>query len=416
MPLTRISILDNPVQEYAWGSKTFIQDLLGLPASSSAKPMAELWMGAHPNGPSKVFSDGQWEPLPEVIDENHEFVLGKNIVVKYSSKLPFLFKVLAADTPLSIQVHPDLIQAREGFARESALGIPLNSPERTFRDENHKPEILCALTQFQALKGFRNIDDILMLMEKVSSPFLSDARDRFSKSPDISGLRQFYTSLMTMDREQQRKAVENAAAIARKMVDKDRAFHWVVKLHEHYPGDIGVLSPLILNLVELVPGEAIFLPPGKPHAYLHGAGMELMANSDNVIRGGLTPKKVDVTELLKIIRFEIDDDVPVKPVTVRENEKAYPSPAEEFQLSEILLTEGGHYMSPESRNVEILICLKGEADIMDLGSAESLPLKKGTSVIVPSIVSHYSIKGKSTIYKATVPKSIKNMVKSTLDS
>jgi len=405
MPLKKISILDNPIQAYAWGSKTIIQDLLGLPASSG-KPMAELWMGAHANGPSRVFKDGQWEPLPEVIDENPEFVLGKNIATRYSNKLPFLFKVLAAETPLSIQVHPDLIQAREGFARDSSSGIPLDSPNRNYRDENHKPEILCALTRFQALKGFRNIDDILMLMEKVRSPFLSDELDRFIKSPDISGLKQFYKSLMTMDREQQRKAVENAATIARKMADKDRAFHWVVKLNEHYPGDIGVLLPLILNLVELEPGEAVYLPPGKPHAYLHGAGMELMASSDNVIRGGLTPKKVDVAELLKIIRFEIDDDVPIKPVIVRENEKAYPSPAEEFQLSEISTTGGRHFTSTESRSVEILICMQGGADIIDLGSGESLKIKKGTSVIVPSIVSHYRIEGKSTIYKATVPKSL----------
>ncbi|HPJ66742.1 MAG TPA: mannose-6-phosphate isomerase, class I [Desulfobacteraceae bacterium] len=405
MPLTKISILDNPVQEYAWGSKTFIQDLIGL-SKSTGKPMAELWMGAHANGPSRVFKDGQWEPLPEVIDENPEFVLGKNVSSRYSNKLPFLFKVLAAETPLSIQVHPNLIQAREGFARDSSSGIPLDSPDRNYRDENHKPEILCALTRFKALRGFRKIDDILMLTEKVRSPFLSDELDRFIKSPGISGLEQFYTSLMTMEGEQQRKAVENAAAIARKMADEDRAFHWVVKLNEHYPGDIGVLSPLILNLVELEPGEAIYLLPGKPHAYLHGAGMELMASSDNVIRGGLTPKKVDVAELLKIIRFEIDDNVPIKPVIVRENEKAYPSPAEEFQLSEISLTEGRHFTSTESRSVEILICLKGDADVTDLGSAESLKIKKGTSIIVPSIVSRYRIEGKSTIYKATVPKNL----------
>lgn len=406
MPLNKISILDNPVQEYAWGSKTAIQDLLGVSASHG-KPMAELWMGVHPKGPSRVLIDGEWELLPEVINKDPELVLGKEVARRYSNKLPFLFKVLAADTPLSIQVHPDIMQAREGFARDSSLGIPLDSPDRNFKDENHKPEILCALTRFQALKGFRKINEILMLMEKVKSVFLSDEFHRFSKSPDISGLRNFFTDLMTMDREQQGLTVKRAVNIAQKWADKDRAFYWMVKLDQQYPGDIGVFSPLILNLVQLEPGEAIYLPPGKPHAYLHGAGVELMADSDNVIRGGLTPKKVDVAELLKIIRFEVDDAMHVKPVVIRDNEKAYPAPAEEFQLSVISIEEKeGHFTSPESRSVEILICLQGEANIKDLGSGESLTLKKGSSVIVPSIVSRYRIEGISTIYKATVPESL----------
>ncbi|MBN1278123.1 MAG: mannose-6-phosphate isomerase, class I [Deltaproteobacteria bacterium] len=400
--LDKISILDNPVQEYAWGSKTLIQDLLGL-SISSGKPMAELWMGAHPGAPSRVSIDGEWKALPEVIANDPDLILGKDAARRYSGKLPFLFKVLAADRPLSVQVHPDKFQAREGFSRESELGIPLNSPERSFRDENHKPEILCALTPFQALKGFRDINDILMLMEKVRSPIVSDEMDRFIRNPGISGLKRFYTSLMTMDREAQHKAVENAVGLARKFADKDREFHWMVELDQEYPGDIGVFSPLILNLVQIEPGEAIYLPPGKPHAYLHGAGMELMASSDNVIRGGLTPKKVDVPELLRAVRFETDDARLINPVTLSSNERIYSAPAEEFRLSEISTTEGNHFTSPESRNVEIMICIRGEADITDLGSGESLKIKKGTSVIVPSIVSRYLIKGISTIYKASVP-------------
>jgi len=182
-----IARLKNPVQEYAWGSRTAIPSLLGLPVPTE-RPAAELWLGAHPKAPSQVMVDGAWQSLDRVIESDPVSVLGKDVAERYANKLPFLFKVLAADRPLSIQVHPNLEEAREGFERENRLGIPLNAAERNYRDSNHKPEILCAVTPFEALKGFRPFDDLLSLLGKVSSETLSHELDGLRKAPDSSAV------------------------------------------------------------------------------------------------------------------------------------------------------------------------------------------------------------------------------------
>jgi mannose-6-phosphate isomerase len=400
--MNRISILKNPIQEYAWGSRTTIQELLGEPGSEG-RPMAELWMGAHPEAPSRVLTDGEWKSLGEVIEGNPELVLGKGVAGKFSNRLPFLFKVLAAERPLSVQVHPNFEQARAGFFRENSLGIPLNAPDRNYRDENHKPEILCALTTFQALKGFREIEEILGLMDKVSSLALSKELDRLRNMPDIHGLRYFFTALMSMDEAQQKAMAGEAVSQAKKRVDEDRAFYWMVELGREYPGDIGIFSPVILNLVQLEPGEAISLQAGELHAYLHGSGIELMANSDNVIRGGLTTKHMDVPELLRIVNFRTDSAPIVKSISHGACQKIYETPAEEFLLSVIYVDKNNFFTSPHDRSIEIMICLKGEADINDLGTGEVLSVTRGDSLIVPPVVSQYRIEGNATFYRASVP-------------
>ena len=400
--MNEISILKNPVQEYAWGSRTAIQSLLGQP-ESAGKPMAELWMGAHPKAPSKVLADGEWKALDEVIERNPELILGKNVARKFSNKLPFLFKVLAADRPLSVQAHPSLEQARAGFARENRFGIPLHAPRRNYRDEHHKPEILCALTHFQGLKGFRKIEDILDLMDKVSSSTLSALLSRLRREPDSHGLERFFTALMSMEETRQRQMVSEAARLAERYANRDETFHWMVKLNREYPGDIGVFSPVILNLIRLPPGEAIYLPAGELHAYLHGLGIELMAASDNVLRGGLTPKHIDIPELLKIINFKSEPVRTIKSVRRGTCQRIYATPAEEFQLSVISVDKGESFTSPQDRSVEILICLRGEAGIRELAGGQLLRVTQGKSVIVPSTISRYYIEGNATLYKASVP-------------
>lgn len=401
--MNRISLLKNPIQEYAWGSKTAIPALLGKPVPSE-KPAAELWMGAHPKSPSMVLVDGKWQSLEALIGSSPKSILGEGVAREFSNKLPFLFKVLAADQPLSIQVHPNLEQARAGFERENSLGIPLDAPYRNYRDQNHKPEILCALTSFQGLKGFRRIPEILELMEKVSRSILPEELARLGHEPTASGLREFFTALMNMDRERQGLAVTEAASIAEKYVHEDRAFFWMVKLNREYPGDVGVFSPLILNLVELDPGEAIFLPAGELHAYLQGVGIELMANSDNVLRGGLTPKHIDVPELLRIVNFKAGPTQRVESVSDGPCQRKYVTPSREFFLSVISLDEGESFESSCNRSVEILICVKGRAVLRALRSKEVLELSRGKSVIVPSAVSGYRMEGHATLYKASVPK------------
>jgi mannose-6-phosphate isomerase len=400
--MNKICILKNPTQEYAWGSKTVIQALLGQ-AESKDKPIAELWMGDHPKAASNALIEGEWQSLDEVIKRSPESILGKDAAKRFSNRLPFLFKVLAVDSPLSIQVHPNLEQARAGFARENSLKIPLNAPNRNYKDENHKPEILCALTPFQGLKGFRKIEEILALMEKIASSSLSEELDRLKMEANTIGLKGFFTTLMRMDRPRQSLVVSEAVRLAEKLANEDQAFYWMVELNKAYPGDIGVFSPVILNLVQLEPGEAIYLPAGELHAYLCGVGVELMANSDNVLRGGLTSKHIDVIELLKIVNFKTGPVKIIKPEKHGMIERTYPTPAEEFLLSKLSVDEGGVFTSPQDRSVEILICLKGKADVKDLGNSELLRLDKGKSIIVPAAVSQYQIEGNTTFYKASVP-------------
>ncbi len=399
--MNKIGILKNPVQEYAWGSKTFIPQLLGEP-SPSDNPMAELWMGAHPKAPSQVLCNGEWISLPELIQKNPEEILGESFAEKYSNKLPFLFKVLAAAKPLSIQAHPNRDQADQGFDRENRLEIPLNAPHRNYKDKNHKPEILCALTCFWAFKGFRKIEEIIVLLDKIRVPALRDELISLRKQPNCEGLKKFYTALM-MSRERQRKIVNEAVTYGKEFSNDDKVFEWMIRLNQEFPGDIGVLSPILLNLVRLQPGEAIYVPAGELHGYLEGAAIELMANSDNVLRGGLTAKHVDVSELLKILRFSHNEVDILRPHGQETAESFYPLVSEEFALSMISPRQGSPFASPKKRSVEMMICIEGDARVTDLGSGEMLPLAKGATIIVPAAVERYRIEGEAKIYKASVP-------------
>jgi mannose-6-phosphate isomerase len=400
--MDRICILKNPVQEYAWGSYSAIQELLGQP-SPSEKPMAEMWMGAHSKAPSKVLIGDQWRSLDEVIDGSPASILGKRVAEKFANKLPFLFKVLAVSSPLSVQVHPNLEQAREGFAAENRLGTPLDAPNRNYRDDNHKPELLLALTYFTGLNGFRRIEEISGLMERIAPEGFSDELALLRKKPEPSGLKSFFNSLMTMEKPRLKQVLGEALRLAEKRADQDPAFHWMVELNREYPEDIGVLSPVMLNFVELRPGDAMYIEAGHLHCYLNGLALELMANSDNVLRGGLTPKYTDVPELLKLVEFETGPVLPVRPDGVGTCESLYQTPAREFMLSVISVNKGKAFESSRDRSVEIIICMEGEADIADPGTGEVLALTRGRSVIVPSSVQQYRIDGMATLYKATVP-------------
>jgi len=400
--MDRIALLKNPIQEYAWGSRTAIPSLLGLPVPSE-RPVAELWLGAHPKAPSRVLVDGVWQPLDRVIERDPVSVLGKKVAEGFSHTLPFLFKVLAAHRPLSIQVHPNLEQAGAGFERENRLGIPLDGAARNYRDPNHKPEILCAVTRFEALNGFRPPEDILSLLGRVCDEDLSDELALLRKEPDNRGLKRFFTSLLSMDPSRRKRLIESGIARARRYADMDRAFGWMVELKRAYPGDIGVLFPLIFNLVILDPGEAIYIPAGELHTYLKGMGMELMANSDNVVRGGLTLKHVDVPELLGIVDFRFMHPQKLQPEPGRQPaEWIYETPAAEFQLAVITVSDGISFQSERDRSVDILICMEGSARIQGLKNSDSESIEKGMSVLIPAAVGPYQIAGEATLYKATV--------------
>jgi mannose-6-phosphate isomerase len=402
MKMEKIAPLQNTVQDYAWGSKTAIAELLGQPVPAET-PQAELWMGTHPKAPSRVLSDGHWRSLPKVIEDNPEEVLGKRVAKRFAGRLPFLFKVLAAAKPLSIQAHPDLAQARQGFARENKLGIPLDAPQRNYKDDNHKPEIICALTPFWALNGFRKIEEIIGLLERLQVHSLRREIDTLRTQPNSEGLRAFFHDLMILDEERRGKVLSESIASAEPRTEEDPLCHWMIKLNQEYPGDIGVLSAALLNLIRLEPGEAMCLPAGELHAYLEGVGIELMANSDNVLRGGLTPKHVDVQELLKILSFTAGEVDILAPQSFSSGEVVYPTPAKEFVLSVIAVEEDAVFRSKINRSVEIMLCTEGEAEVKDTGDESRTRLTKGTSIVIPAAVERYLITGKATLYRAAVP-------------
>ena len=400
--MKKIGLLKNTIQEYAWGSRAAIPELLGqsIPADT---PQAELWMGAHPKAPSQVLSDGLWRSLPEVIQESPEEMLGQKVAARFFNKLPFLFKVLAAAKPLSIQAHPNKEQAVQGFARENELGIPLDAVHRNYRDDNHKPEIICALTPFWALNGFRRIEETLSLLEEARIPDLAEIVSFLRSHSNRDGLKRFFNHLMTTDSGKQGKIVEQAVNSAEQRTPEEPLWMWMIKLNEEYPGDIGVLSPLFLNIVRLEPQQAMYLPAGELHGYLKGVGIELMANSDNVLRGGLTPKHIDVQELLAVLNFTDGDLNILSPSNLAAGEAIYSTEAEEFALSAIRINEAASFSSARDRSVEMMMCTEGEVSVTDLSAGDITLLTKGTSVIVPAAVEQYSIEGDGLLYKAAVP-------------
>ena len=397
-----IAVLKNPVQGYAWGSTTFIPQLLGEP-SPSENPVAELWMGAHPKAPSLASVDGQWVSLIDLIQQDHLDILGQETARRFSNKMPFLFKVLAAARPLSIQAHPDKKQALEGFKRENGLAIPPDAPHRCYRDQSHKPEMVCALTPFLALKGFRKGEEMAADLKRLDISTLVNAISDIRKKSKGQTVKDFFSVLMTMKREGQRGIIAEAVSAAEKGADGDPLCSWVVKLNKAFPGDMGCLSPLFLNLVQLQPGEAMYLPAGELHAYLEGAAVELMANSDNVLRGGLTPKTIDIPELLKILKVDEGPVNILRPEKSAGPEKIYRTGAKEFVLSHIDLQPGSFFKSTMKRSVEVMLCVEGETMITDLSTKKALPLNRGTSIIIPAAVKQYRIEGKGRVFKATVP-------------
>ncbi|MBL0716640.1 MAG: mannose-6-phosphate isomerase, class I [Desulfosarcina sp.] len=394
-------MLKNIIQEYPWGSHTHIARLMGSNEPSET-PQAELWMGAHPKAPSRVNVEGKWTGLDKLVERDPEGILGKKIAKKFNNHFPYLFKVLAAARPLSIQAHPNILQAQKGFSRENMLGIPIDAPDRNYKDDNHKPEIVCALTPFWALNGFRKIEDTISLMEKVCASGLRMEIGYLKKEPNSTGLKKFFKSLLSIDESRCTNIIDEAVVNAQNCTENSDICRWILKLRDEYPKDISVLSPIFLNLVCLKPGQAMFLPAGELHAYLEGLSIELMANSDNVLRGGLTAKHMDLPELLNVLTFHDMEPNILEPVFKSNYEKIYISPAEEFALSVITLKKGEKYNSPGDHSVEIILCIEGEAAFFEAGSKKELVLSKGNSVLIPASVEKYSIFGDAVCYKAII--------------
>jgi len=402
--------LENPIQYYAWGSHESIARLQGRVVPSES-PEAELWMGAHPKAPSWVAMGAEKHSLLALMQYESTAILGTQVDQRFAGRLPFLLKVLAASKPLSIQAHPNLEQARAGFARENALGIPFDAWDRSYRDDNHKPELICAITPFWALRGFRPYHEILGWIEHLRLDSLHPESKKFAQQPNETGLRTFYSALLTLLPERKAQLLTEARRGAQRLCDQTddstqesaRIGRWILQLHDHYPDDIGILSPALLHTICLQPGQAMYLPDGELHAYLEGTGIEIMANSDNVLRGGLTNKHIDIPELLRVLRFAPTRIELLTPQPNTETPEAfYSTPNEEFSLSVLHLLPSLRYTSPSLRSAEIWLCLDGSAEIKALAQPE-IRLTQGDAILVPADAPPYQITGHATLYKATTP-------------
>jgi mannose-6-phosphate isomerase len=335
-------------------------------------------------------------PLPSLIAEYPHEILGRRVTANFGNALPFLFKILGVERPLSIQVHPDKQQAAAGFSRENNKGVPPDSPERNYHDDNHKPELIYALTPFTALCGFRAPRVIADYLDNIAPHTLREETTILRSG----GLKTFYSRLMTLAPERKKEIIDETALNAAKLSREDGACAWICRLSKEYPDDAGILSPVILNLVELKPGQAMYLPAGRLHAYIHGLGIELMANSDNVIRGGLTGKNIDVAELLSIVTFS-DTPVEIMEGAADGNEKVFRTGAAEFQLSEINTSIYQSYQSAEIRNVEILLFVEGTVTLES--SSTELTASPGDVFLIPALAPPYRITGNCRVFKAAVP-------------
>ncbi len=409
--------IDGAMRDYAWGSTSAIADLLGRPASGG--PEAELWFGAHPGSPTTVTRATPGlagERLDAVLASDPDLLLGAG-----RTRLPFLMKVLAADGPLSLQVHPDLAQAQEGFRREEAAGVPQDSAERNYVDDNHKPELLFALSPtFEALAGFRTPAESRMLLNELALFAARDHRQvltafaaRLTGDDDTGELTDVVGWLLGGSDEAGRLVEAVVASAPRAAANSSFAREWqtVVDLEAAYPGDPGVVLSLLLNRVSLRQGQALELPAGSLHAYLGGLGIEVMAASDNVLRGGLTKKHVDVAELLHLVRFEplpspiVGSDEP-QPGIAR-----FRPAADDFELLQVGVGDaaevhGYRLAGPERVTLPltgpaVVLCTVGGAAIESTTS--SISLGRGDAALITADEQTVTISGSAVLFIATTP-------------
>ncbi|MDR2481908.1 MAG: mannose-6-phosphate isomerase, class I [Spirochaetaceae bacterium] len=386
--------LSNPVKHYDWGSPESIPSLLNI-TNPEKKPYAEMWMG------NMSLTDGT--ALDEIIKESPDFFLGPEVNRRYAGSLPYLFKLLAAEKPLSIQVHPNLEQANAGFARENARHIPLESAERTYKDANHKPEIICALTDYDALCGFRTKCEIQNMFRAFNCPALENFLELFNKDNKEDPLKLLMKKVFslsdTIKEEIEIYIKENITNLCTLAPQYASVWNIINLFAQIYPHDAAIISPLYMNHIKLKPEEAIYLPAGVPHCYIHGFGVELMANSDNVIRGGLTAKFIDTKELFNIVNFHEFTPPIIKPDNT--NVYAYKTEAKEFSLSVIQNTK--ETMRLPVLGPVILVVTRGTCTVSHAGG--TLNLNQGESAFLAAGIENGNVElcGAFTVYAAGVP-------------
>jgi mannose-6-phosphate isomerase len=400
---TRIFKLKGKVQHYAWGGYDFIPSLLGF-ENTAHVPCAEYWMGAHPSASSDLVSGKTSVSLNQLIQQDPAAIITQKVFLRFG-ELPYLFKILDVKDMLSIQVHPSKAEAVKGFDAEEKAGIPIGAPNRNYKDKNHKPEVMVALSEFWLLHGFKQKNRLEEVLQDIYEFNL--LLPLFRKE----GYKSVYRMVMEMNqrevdmmlrplvrRELRRKANNE--------LTKDQPGWWVCKLLEGNSVivdiDRGLFSIYFFNIVNLSKGEAIFQGAGVPHAYLEGQNVELMANSDNVLRGGLTSKHIDVPELMKHTLFE-----GVTPVVIKRNnsgivDQRYPCPVPDFGISKIELDGNAKYSAVAS-SLEIFIAIEGECVLNGANSANQVIKKGGAVAVLPNEEYSITTSGHCLLFKAFVP-------------
>lgn len=406
--------ITNTPRDYAWGSRTAIAELLGHAVSGA--PEAELWLGAHPGSPSLIVGAGSAATLPELVQADPVGALGERSIAEHGERLPFLLKVLAAAGPLSLQAHPSPEQARAGFALENEAGIAIDAPDRNYKDAFHKPELIVALSEkFDALCGFRELEQTLDIVAELQRADAATAEPQPSPLAALEavlrgrdGLRDTVEWLLRDGRGEDSGEVEwlvervVALAASAELADGPFAaeFATVGMLADAYPGDPSIVLALLLNRVTLRAGEALYLPAGNIHMYLDGLGIELMAASDNVLRGGFTPKHIDVDELLQVLRF---DPVPVprlEPERPADGVRVYRPDVTDFVLYAIERVDTDAPAEITLSGAAIALCTAGTLQLT--GGRSSSEITRGESVFITPEEGTISVAGSGSLFIATV--------------
>ena len=388
-------------QQYAWGSTAAIPALLGV--ADDGAPWAEAWYGSHPAGPARVAGG---DVLSTLIEAEPERLLGEDIIWRFGRRLPFLLKLIAPEQPLSLQVHPSQAQAAEGYALEEEAGIALDHPARNYKDTNHKPEMVLALTRFQAVAGFRAPRRAVEVLAGLDSVLARRMRRTLRLNPTRYGIRQVFSDVVSAATRPSPEEIDELVAeisvrFEAGMSPSLRVDSNVLKMAGTFAGDPGIAAALLLNPVTLQPGEALFVPAGSVHAYISGLGVEVMASSDNVLRAGLTPKHIDVPEMLACVDYVAAPPVRPAPEYLSRATRAYYAPVDDFELMVTTVVAADGRLPVPGRGPRILLAVEGAMTLVT--QADSQTLAQGEAVFIGADERSLSVEGEGTLIQANVP-------------
>ena len=392
-----MQFLSGTVQRYDWGTHDAIPALLGRPADD--RPVAEYWLGAHTSSPSLLGSGTLVDHIGAAPS-----VLGRRSREAFGEQLPYLMKLLSARHALSLQAHPSREQAIEGFARESRAGTPLDAPERTYKDSWPKPEVLIALDEFHSLAGFRDPHETAGLFAGLGvGEQLSSVIGPLTERKGAAAMAEVFLDVLSLDDDRNHLINETVAAAMHHRYDDGAVGDFArtaLELDAVFPADPGILAALLMNRLLLHPGEALFVPAGMMHAHLRGTGVEVMANSDNVVRGGLTNKHIDVSELVSVVDFNPWLPEVLQPVRTRPGVLKYATPCSEFEAWRMILDRStGPVRVPGRGSARILLAIDGACELDD--GASVLQLARGSAAFLSADEADVYASGTAELYGAS---------------